>query len=85
MSTAIHMYLPAKLCGIKLPEDIENYDSKKYPHWYLLTQIAEKLNLLGLSESFNHRLNQAKRVSMIQAHQIINNEIDIDDILMRRV
>ena len=26
---------PAEEAGMKVPEDIDNYDAKRYPHWHV--------------------------------------------------
>lgn len=36
---------PAEKAGIKVPADIENYDTHEYPHWhvYLILQLGRSL------------------------------------------
>jgi hypothetical protein len=42
----VEMLVPlAKAAKIKVPKDLENYDTKKYPHWYVFScaQLGQSL------------------------------------------
>ena len=44
----------AKSAGIKLPNDLENFDSEQYPHWHVLCIVMLGMPLDTRTEHFDN-------------------------------
>lgn len=56
----------AKAAGIKVPEDLEDYDKNKYPHWYIfcVMQLGASMPYPGVA------FDNAKVVAEIEKDEL---------------
>ena len=72
MKQVMFMYLPAKRAGIATPDDLEQFDEQKYPHWSFIAKCAKKCARQLLEVEFMKRTKQAKKVAKLSAKKILS-------------
>lgn len=71
-----YMYIPAKQSGIALPDDIANYDKKRYPHWHFLLECAQHCISNGDKKPLSVRVERARQISNLAAKDILSGRVN---------